>query len=285
MLDPVEITLPADGSQNISIQPASEVYVETPYHPAYNKSTLVSSASKASRLIVTTSDMVSRTLQSQADNFTQKTKPVSKPVTFKPATHTHVRRINTFSGKAAGLSAATVGSIGKVAQNLGAGLTRRKDGRSRGYDKDGNPIDTYKPGVLNKSLMAFNVVVDGLEQAGRTLLTGTSESVTTVVGHRWGEEAGDISRSLGGGFKNVGLVYIDVTGVSRRAILKSVAKGMVVGKVKGGGEIIVGGGDGGQAIVQGGNSTPPQAQGIFGDTSSVSSGQEGNGKKPASRPL
>jgi spartin len=46
--------------------------------------------------------------------------------------------------------------------------------------------------------------------------------------------------------KNVGLVYIDVTGVSRRAIIKSVAKGMVVGKVKGGGEIVVGGGDGGE---------------------------------------
>ncbi|TKA65609.1 hypothetical protein B0A55_09901, partial [Friedmanniomyces simplex] len=44
---------------------------------------------------------------------------------------------------------------------------------------------------------------------------------------------------------NVGLVYIDVTGVSRRAVIKSVAKGMVVGKVRGGGEVVVGGGDGG----------------------------------------
>ena len=35
-------------------------------------------------------------------------------------------------------------------------------------------------------------------------------------------------------------MYIDVTGVSRRAIIKAVGKGMVVGKVKGGGEIVVG---------------------------------------------
>lgn len=40
-------------------------------------------------------------------------------------------------------------------------------------------------------------------------------------------------------------VYIDAAGVSRKAIIKSVAKGMVVGKVRGGGQIMVGGGDGG----------------------------------------
>ncbi|KAI5459772.1 senescence-associated protein-domain-containing protein [Mariannaea sp. PMI_226] len=247
--DPVEITLPQDGSQNISVQPASSAYVEMDYHPAYQKSSLVSNASKASRLIVTTSDIVSRTMQSQATNFTKNTKPAAKPVTFAPATHDRVRRINQYSTKAATLSATTVGAIGHVAQNLGANLARRKDGRSRGFDKEGNPIETYKPGVLNKSLMAFNTVVDGIEQAGRNLLTGTSSSVTTVVEHRWGSEAGQLSKHLGGGFKNVGLVYIDVTGVSRRAILKSVAKGMVVGKVKGGGEIIVGGTDSNPVLV------------------------------------
>jgi spartin len=93
--------------------------------------------------------------------------------------------------------------------------------------------------------MAFSTVADGIDQAARNLLGSTSSAATTVVTHKWGPEAGDISRSIGGGFKNVGLVYIDVTGVSRRAILKSVAKGMVVGKTSDGGQVIVGGGDGG----------------------------------------
>lgn len=239
--DPVEISLPAEGSQSIAVHALS---TEDEMHPAFKKSTIVSTASKASRLLITTSDYVSKTMQSQADGFTQKTKPVAKPVTFTPTTHERIRRINQFSTRAAGLSAATVGSIGKVAQNFGAHVTKRKDGSARGYDKEGKALADYKPGVLNKSLMAFNTVVDGVEQAGRNLLTGTSSSVTTVVGHRWGEEAGEVSRNLGGGVKNVGLVYIDVAGVSRRAVLKSVAKGMVVGKVKGGGQVIVGGGDG-----------------------------------------
>lgn len=217
------------------MQPLS---AEDEMHPAYKKSTMMATASPASRLLVTTSDYVTKTLQAQADGFTQRTKPAAKPVTFTPTTHARIRRINQLS-----IKAATVGSIGKVAQNFGAHVSRRKDGSARGYDKDGNVVDGYRPGVLKKSLMAFNTVVDGAEQAGRNLLTGTSASVATVVGHRWGEEAGDVSRSLGGGVKNVGLVYIDVTGVSRRAVLKSVAKGMVVGKVRGGGQVIVGGGD------------------------------------------
>ncbi|KAL7925666.1 senescence-associated domain-containing protein [Trichoderma austrokoningii] len=252
--EPVEIILPADGSHNISVQPAYD-YIEDTMHPAYKRSTIVSSATKASRLLITTSDYVAKAMQNQAESFTKSTKPNANPMTFAPSTHDHIRRINHYSTKAATLSAQTIGSINHFAQNFGAGMSKRKDGKARGYDKDGNVVETYKPGVLNKSLMAFNTVVDGMEHAGKTLLSGTTSSVSTMVGHRWGPEAGEMSRNLGGGFKNVGLVYIDVTGVSRRAILKSVAKGMVVGKVKGGGQIIVDDSNGNDniAVVSGGN--------------------------------
>lgn len=259
--------------------------MEMDIHPAYKKSTIVNSATKASRLIVTTSDVVSRTLQSQADSFTKNTKPNAKPVTFAPSTHDRIRRINNISDRAATFSSATVGTIGNIAQNFGASVTRRKDGRARGFDKDGNAIDTYKPGMLNKSLMAFNTVVDGIEQAGRNLLTGTSSSMTTVVGHRWGAEAGEVSRNLGGGFKNVGLVYIDVTGVSRRAILKSVAKGMVVGKVKGGGEIIVGGTESNAELIAARDGNGNGAHSTYGDNVSIASGYDPNGKRPAKGPF
>jgi len=236
-------------------------------HPAFKKSSLVSGASKASRLIVTTSDLIARGLQSGAEHFTTSVKPAERSLTFTPTTHAHIRRINHLSSKAAGLSSSAVHTIGKVAQNVGATISRRSG--SKGYDKEGNVIPTYKPGLLNKSLMAFNTVADGIEQAGRNLVAGTQSSVTTMVSHRWGPEAGQLSEHIGHGFKNVGLVYIDVTGVSRRAILKHVAKGMVVGKVgNGGGNVMVGDGDGGAVMLpsnQAGAASPPtyagQAQG------------------------
>jgi spartin len=168
-------------------------------------------------------------------------------VTFTPTTHARIRKVHTYSEGAAGLSAKTVGQVQKYAQNLGATLAKKgADQRAkRGIGPDGQPIEDYKPGLLNKSLMAFSTIADGVDQAGRNLLASTSTAATTVVAHKFGPEAGEISKSLGGGFKNVGLVYIDATGVSRKAIVKSVAKGMVVGKMRGGGDLVVGGGDGG----------------------------------------
>ncbi|KAI1849928.1 hypothetical protein JX265_012994 [Neoarthrinium moseri] len=240
--DPVEITLPSEGQNALAVAPASEEYLEMELHPSYQKSFLVSKAVYASRLIVTTSDFISKGMQSGADSFQKKTKPVEKAVTFNPTTHEHARRIGKFSGGVAELSSKTVGQVSKVAQNLGASLTRKKEknGSSRGYGPDGQPLENFKPGLLNKSLMAFSTVADGIEHAGRSLMTSGSNAATTMVTHRWGEEAGELSKHLGGSVKNVGLVYIDVTGVSRKAIIKAVGKGMVVGKVKGGGEIIVG---------------------------------------------
>lgn len=239
----------------------------------------------ASRLIVTTSGYVSKTLQAQADTFTQKTKPASKPMTFTPTTHQRIRRVHTFTEGAAGLSAKTVGQVSKYAQNIGATLAKKGqvERNQKGFGADGKPLEDYKPGFLNKSLMAFSTIADGIDQAGRNLLASTSTAATTVVSHKYGPEAGAISRNIGGGLKNVGLVYIDAAGVSRRAVVKSVAKGMVVGKLRGGGDLVVGGGDGG--VMSSASDVPGQGQGTnwkekealqdrYGEVGSVSNGRE-----------
>jgi len=214
-------------------------------HPAYKDSSLVQNAAAASRLIVTGSSYLGNMLVSGAEGFTKKTKPATTPMTFKPTTHERVRKINTFTTGAAGLSARTVGQVTKYAQNIGANLAGKKARQSKGTNPDGTPNTEYKPGLLNKSMIAFSTIADGIAESGKSLLTTTGSAATTVVGHKYGDEAGNITSQLAGGVKNVGLVYIDVTGVSRRAVIKSVAKGMVVGRVKGGGEVVVGGGDGG----------------------------------------
>lgn len=208
-------------------------------HPAYRDSGMVQNAAAASRLIVTGSSYLSNLMTSGAANFENKTKPVQKPVTFAPATHDRVRKIHSFTASAADLSTKTVGQVGKVAQNIGATLSR-KDEKKRKADGD-----NYRPGLLNKSMIAFSTIADGIAYSGKNILVSGQAATSTVVRHRWGDEAGHVANQLAGGVTNVGLVYIDVTGVSRRAVIKSVAKGMVVGRVKGGGEVVVGGGDGG----------------------------------------
>jgi spartin len=217
----------------------SEDYLRLSRHPAYRDSSLVQNAAAASRLIVTGTSYLGNMMTHGAETFTNKTQPAKKPMNFTPAAHERVRKINSLTQGAAHLSAKTVGSATKHAQNLGASLARKGEKKNRA-DQEG-----YKPGFLNKSMIAFSTIADGIAYSGKQLLTTSGAAATTVVGHRWGDDAGKVAAELAGGVKNVGLVYIDVTGVSRRAVIKSVAKGMVVGRVKGGGEVVVGGGDGG----------------------------------------
>ena len=163
-------------------------------------------------------------MTSGANTFTSKTKPNPKPLTFSPTTQARVRKLNSLTQGAVGLSAKTVGQVTKHAQNFGATMARRGDQKSKGLDKDGQSSKTYKPGLLNKSMMAFSTVADGIDHASRSLLQSGSSAATTMVGHRYGEDAKNVAGSLAGGVKNVGLVYVDAAGVSRRAIVKSVAK-------------------------------------------------------------
>jgi spartin len=214
-------------------------------HPAYAKSTIVQTSATASRLIVATSSKLANAIANSADSFQKRTAPNPKPMTFSPATHAHLRRMHTFSQNAVGLSAKTLAQINRYAQNLGASMARKGEKSRPGYDKDNNPVATYKPGMLNKSMMAFSTIMDGIDQAGRTLLQSGSVAATTVVGHKYGNEAGQVATNVAGGVKNVGLVYIDVMGVSRKAVIKSVAKGMVVGRMPNGQQLVVGTGDGG----------------------------------------
>lgn len=246
--NPVEIVISADGKR-IKVQPMSEDYLSMARLPAYKNSTLVQNSAAASRLIVTGSSFISNAMISGAETFMNKTRPNDKPLVFNTTTHDRVRKINTFTTSVAGMSSKTVGSISKHAQNFTAGALGKGPRRTKALLPDGTPNPEYKPGLLNKSMIAFSTVADGIAHGGKTLLTHSGAAASAAIGHKYGAEAGGLAGDLAGGVKNVGLVYIDVTGVSRRAIITSVAKGMVVGKVrdKKGVEqtVLVGGGDGG----------------------------------------
>lgn len=275
--------LPQEGEGNqISVDNASEEYLRMARHPAYKDSTIVQTSATASRLVVTGSSYIANVLTSGAEGFTRKVKPNPKPMTFSDTTHARIRKIGNFSHGAADFSAKTVGQVGKYAQNFGASLSRRKGEGKRGVDS--------KPGMLNKSMIAFSTLADGIEQGARNLMTSGSAAASTMVAHRYGAEAGSVASNLTGGVRNVGLVYIDASGVSRKAILKSVAKGMVVGRMKNGEQVVVGSGDGGEVPPEVGaagpsgtrtpgssrgpvarrpspNPTPPPAYGAAGTTS------------------
>jgi spartin len=237
LADPVEITVSEDGKR-IEVKPLSEDYLDLARHPAYATSSIVQNAAAASRLIVTGSSYLANAMTSGAETFSTKTKPASKPLNFSAGTHANVRRINGATQSVATLSSKTAGRATQLAQNVGASLTRRgerKDKLASGGE--------YKPGLLNKSMIAFSTLADGIATSGKYILDSGANSATHMVGHRYGEDARKVAKELAQGVTNVGLVYVDVTGVSRRAVIKSVAKGMIVGRVKDGRHVVVGGDD------------------------------------------
>jgi spartin len=192
----------------------------------------VQTAATASRLIVTTSAYLANAMTSGARSFTEKTRPNETPTTFEPSTHERFQKVQTLTAAAAKFSSATVGRVGALAQSAGAKLA----GKDKETSERGKPRN---PNILNKSLIAFSTVADSIDYASKSLLNSTSQAATQVVTHKYGAEAGEVAKSLTGTVRNVGLVYIDASGVSRRAVVKGVAKGMVVGTVKGGGEVII----------------------------------------------
>lgn len=207
----------------------------------YSDSTLVQSAASASRFVVTSSSRIGSLLTNQAEKYSQNSAPTNKPINFSPAARERARKIHGYTSSGAQLSAKTVGSLASYTQNFAAKVAGHGDRKEKAAN--------HKPGLFNKSLIAFTTVMDGIAESGTRLVTDAGTASTIAVNHKYGPQAGELAATVAGGVRNVGLVYVDVTGVSRKAIIKSVAKGMVVGKVKDKSgkeqDVIVGSGDGG----------------------------------------
>jgi len=237
------------------VRPIQADYLKDSQDPAYANSRLVGTAATAARVLVTSATYVAKAVEAGARTFTEKTKPVNTPMTFQPTTHNYVRQIHNYSAAGASIASKTVGTVTHHAQNFGAKLVGKGEvQRSSG-----------SPGLINKGLIAFGTIADGIDYASKLILTTSSQAATTMAGHRYGAEAEEVARGLTGVVSNVGLVYVDASGISRRAVVKSVAKGMVVGRVKGGGEVVFQGNNSSQAVmtqhVPGQPGTPMSYQG------------------------
>ncbi|EIW70363.1 hypothetical protein TREMEDRAFT_68017 [Tremella mesenterica DSM 1558] len=99
---------------------------------------------------------------------------------------------------------------------------------------DGAGEGSHKRPFLNKLLLAGEVVLTSLEATAHELIDVGTAAASSAAGHKFGPEAGKATALVGGSVRNVAVVYIDVRGVGRRALLKSTAKGFVKARLKNG---------------------------------------------------
>jgi spartin len=91
--------------------------------------------------------------------------------------------------------------------------------------------------LLNRLLTSTDLLLTTLESSASHLITHTSTSLSAVATHKYGPDAGRAVGMVGDSVKNVAVVYIDMRGVGRRALLKVAGKRMIKAKM-GGKEVV-----------------------------------------------
>jgi spartin len=199
--------------------------------PDGSNSSIVNAGNFISSGIIYSSNAISKGIDSSASWYINRRPTSDLPVSFQPATLERVRKIHHLSNSAVTVSAKATGLLASAVHSLGSGI-RSKLSNS---EKAGQ-----KPSVLNKSLIAFETIADSIDASTKQLLSTSSNAATNVVRHKYGEQAADISHSLGSMVRNVGLVYVDARGVTRKAVIKGALKGMVFkAKVGNGNEVLL----------------------------------------------
>jgi len=226
--DPVLVDISVDPKtkkQTLTVSPAPEDYA--------TKSSIVQVAGMISSGILFSSNALAKGIDSSANWYINRGPTSELPIKFEQSTLERVRRIHYLSNSAVAVSAKATGFLASAAHSLGSGIRHK-------FVSDGKP--GKKPRLLNKSLIAFETIADTLDASTKQLLSTTSNAATTVVRHKYGDQAADVSHGIGSSIRNVGLVYVDARGVTRKALIKGAAKGMLFkAKVGNGEEVILGG--------------------------------------------
>jgi len=227
--DPVMINISSDSKTH-----KNTIYVSPIPLEYRNESYVLRGADMISSGILFSSNTISKGIDSTANWYINRRPTSEIPVKFQPTTLERVRKIHHLSNSAVEVTAKATGFLATAAHSLGSGIRQKLVSDQQ---KPGG-----KPGLLNKSLIAFETIADSLDTGTRQLLHTSSNAATTVVRHRYGDEAAEVSHGFGSAIRNVGLVYVDARGVTRKALIKGAAKGMLFkAKVGNGDEVILGG--------------------------------------------
>jgi len=76
-------------------------------------------------------------------------------------------------------------------------------------------------------LISADLILSTLDDSAKQIMDVGGQRLNAVVGHKYGADAAQSTSMLTDTAKNVGLVYIDMRGIGRRALIKRVGKAYV----------------------------------------------------------
>ncbi|KIO28151.1 hypothetical protein M407DRAFT_243121 [Tulasnella calospora MUT 4182] len=249
---PVVIEMPEDGQTEI------RVHAMDPEEQDF----ILRSAQFISRGIVFATDMLGKGMGMASEYYVKNTTPNAQPMVFSESTKQNIKRIHGISGQAVKVSTRTTGMIHSLIDKAADRVTGSKP-------KTPHPSAAYAPGatppplpprggpvargpspmpgppgaagtppplpprkrMLNRLLMSTDLILTTLENSAHTLVATTTTNLSSSLGHKYGPEMGSTVTDIGQALTNVGVVYIDVRGVGRRALIKRAGKRVIKGKM------------------------------------------------------
>lgn len=174
-----------------------------------------------------------KSTDSGASTSTTGTSRSQRNINVHPSIAKGLEGLATGSGHVVRLS----GSARKMILDASEGTGRRMGGVRK--NKDGTP---RQPGAVRKQIQrgaqAVNIVLDGFDTAVGGVVNSVTNSSTSVMQHKYGDQAAKASVHTGTVGRNCFLVYKDVSGIRRKCLLK-LAGGTLKGRTADGQEIVI----------------------------------------------
>ncbi|KAF8968303.1 hypothetical protein BDZ97DRAFT_1755350 [Flammula alnicola] len=89
------------------------------------------------------------------------------------------------------------------------------------------PLPERRLKTKDHILISADLILSTIDDSTRRILDVGTEQIGKVVNHKYGPEAAQSSLLMAGTARNVGLVYVDMRGIGRRALLRRVGKTFV----------------------------------------------------------
>ena len=86
-----------------------------------------------------------------------------------------------------------------------------------------------RPAMLNRLLASTDLLLTTIEHSAQHLISNGTQNASRAMGHKYGPDASQAATHVGESVRNVSMVYVDVRGVGRRALIRKAGRRIVFG--------------------------------------------------------
>ncbi|KAF9257386.1 hypothetical protein L218DRAFT_1006249 [Marasmius fiardii PR-910] len=233
--DPVVIEIPEDAYLTDD-ETAIEAFARNV--PPDQHDWMTKSATLASHAITETTNLIVRGISTASSYYISHSTPSSTPsptssrtAAFLSSDRTRkgLTKVHAASAKALQASSGAINFVDQAIYRVAGG---KKSENLVG--QEGQALPTPKTlGRRARFVLSADLILSTIEESTKKLIAVGADHGDAMVRHKYGPEAAESSASIAKTAKNVGLVYIDLQGIGRKAIVKRVAKVYVKNKVLG----------------------------------------------------